>query len=128
MKLKAYHDGTAVFIDRKPMKDLKIEVDCEGSLQVGDKTFLIVNGIATVGRLPAGDYKVKIICKDKVVKVREHIIVTESGTARVDEERLWKIVVEMKNQLDKLEARIKDLEKQVKEHEERISGYSLFGE
>ena len=126
MKLELFKDGTAIFSERKPMHNLKIEVDCEGGIYVGDKRFPIVNGVAAIGMLPSGEYKLKITSA-KQYHVFESIVVYDTGMATVNTAPLCNIVAPLKSTVEKLVEDVKRLEKQLKEHEERISGVSLFG-
>ncbi len=127
MKLKQFKDGTAMFADRTPMSDLTIEVSGNGYLHIGDKTYPIKDGVAHVGELPQGDYAVSVVHKNKIYRAYEHIVVTDTGVAVVDDSHLWEITLDLKERVDVLTASVRHLEKTLEKHEERISGVSLFG-
>lgn len=128
MKLKLFKDGTAMFVDRTPMHDVIIEVNGSGYLHVGDRVYPIKDGAAYVGELPQGEYDISVVGKSKIHHARERLIETEAGMACVDDSHLWELVLDSKNRIDELTEILKTLRKQVNEHEEQISGFSLFGE
>lgn len=115
-----------MFSDRTPAIDVTIEVNGAGYLNIGERTFSIIDGAAHVGQLPQGEYAVSVTGKHKIYRANEKIIVTDAGMARVDDYALWQTVVHLKEQFDSVNARLKKAEKQLEEYEERISGYSLF--
>ena len=127
MRLKLFNDGTAIFSDYKPSSDLKIEAECNGYLHIGDKAYPITDGVASIGNLPAGDYAVKVTCKTNIYRAYEHIVVSDNGMASVDSSHLRDIAIPLKKKVDKLKDEVAELKKQIKEHERKISGYSLFG-
>lgn len=126
MKLKVYHDGTAMFTEKTPMHDVVIEVNGSGFLHIGDRTYPIIDGKAFVGELPQGDYPISIISNDKVYRAKEHLLVNNTGMASVDDSHLWEIVLALKEICVDLAKRLEIAEEIIQYHEERISGYSLF--
>ena len=127
MRLTLFKDGTAIFSDRKPMHNLKIEVKCNnGELRVGSKSFPIVDGVATVGTLPAGEYKYQVVNGTRHYLGCERIMVSEMGMAHINTDTLCDTVAPLKESVEKLLERVNTIEDQIKIHEERISGYSLF--
>ena len=127
MKLELFNDGTAIFSDCKPSSNLKIEAECNGYLHIGDKAYPIKDGIASVSTLPQGDYRVKVTTKANIYRAYEHIVVSDNGMASVDSSHLRNMVIPLKKGVDKLKDDVAELKKQIKEHERKISGYSLFG-
>lgn len=127
MKLELFDDGTAIFSDCKPSSNLKIETECNGYLHIGNKAYPIKDGIASVGTLPQGDYRVKVTSKANIYRAYEHIVVSDNGMASVDSSHLRDTVIPLKKRVDKLKDDVAELKKQIKEHERKISGYSLFG-
>ena len=127
MKLELFNDGTAIFSDCKPSSNLKIGVECNGYLHIGDKVYPIKDGIALVGVLPQGDYSVKVTSKANIYRAYEHIVVSDNGRASVDSSHLRDRGIPLKKRVDKLKDDVAELKKQIQEHERKISGYSLFG-
>ncbi len=128
MRLELFNDGTAMFTDKTAADgDFKIEVNGEGYLHVGSKVHPIKDGVATVKKLPEGDYSVSVAGNKKVYHAYEHIHEDGTGHATVDDSHLWEIVLDLKEDVQNLLDKVTALEKKTKEHEERISGYALFG-
>lgn len=126
MRLELFKDGSAMFAEKTPMHDVVIEVNGSGYLHIGDRTYPIKDGKAYVGELPQGDYPISVVSKNKVYHASEHIVETDAGMAFVDDSTLWEIILHLKEKVEKLSIRLTEAEKNIENHEERISGYSLF--
>ena len=126
MRLELFNDGTAMFTEKTPMHDVVIEVNGSGFLNIGDRTYPIIDGKAFVGELPQGDYPISIISNDKVYRAKEHLLENNTGMASVDDSHLWEIVLDLKEMCENLTKRLEKAEKIIQHHEERISGYTLF--
>ncbi len=127
MKLELFNNGTAMFAERTPTQDLKIEVNSEGYLHVGDKIYPIKKGVATVGKLSYGDYSISVVGKNKLYLAIEHLIVSDTGMAYIDNSHLWEYVLELEVRFQLLEEAVDKLQQKQKEHERKINGPSLFG-
>lgn len=128
MRLEIFNDGSAMFAERKPTSDLTIEVNSEGYIVIGDKTYPIKDGVATIGKLPEGDYSISVVDKSKTFRACEHLIESPLGIAKVDGSHLWEIVLKLKEDYQQLHDDVAELTEMIKEHERKISGYSLFGD
>lgn len=127
MKLELFNNGAAMFAERTPTQDLKIEVNGEGYLHVGDKVYPIKNGVAAVGKLPPGEYSISVVGKNKLYRAIEHLIISDTGVAYIDNSHLWEYVLELEERFQLLKEAVDKLERKQKEHERKINGPSLFG-
>lgn len=127
MKIKTFNCGIAIFEDVSPAALLKIEVDRDGYLHIGEKVYRIKNGVADVGALSAGEYGVSVTTSDKIYKMFERLVVSYTGAVSVDSANMRHALVKLAEQQDEMYERLQKIEEKTKIHEERISGYSLFG-
>ena len=126
MKILLFNDGSAFFAERAPLANLVIELSCDADVYLNENRYSSQNSVVKIGKLAPGKYSVSVFCKNKRYFSGEDIIVNDNGVVYVDESGLWKSVLTLKAHVESLEARLTKAEKTLEEHEERISGYSLF--
>jgi hypothetical protein len=128
MKIRTFKSGIAIFEDAKSAARLKIEVDRDGYLHIGEKVYRVKNGVADVGALPEGDYGVSVTASDKIYRAFERLIVSDTGAVSVDSTDLHQAVIKLAERQDDIYERLTIVENKTKTHERKINGPSLFGE
>ena len=126
MKILLFNDGSAFFSERAPLANLVIELSCDADVYLGENKYSSQNGVAKIGDLAPGKYNVSVVCKGKRYSSGEDIIINDLGVAYVDDSGLWESVLRLKAHVESLTYRLSNAEKNIENHEERISGYSLF--
>lgn len=127
MKIRTFKSGIAIFEDVRPTAKLKIEVDRDGYLHIGEKVYRIKNGVADVGALSAGEYGVSVTTSDKIYRMFERLVVNDTGMVSVDYKNLHHAVIMFAKKQDEINERLEKVEKKINEHEIRINGPRLFG-
>ena len=129
MKIKLYkHSGIAFATsDSIEQSDTGFKLTITGApasfVEINDQTYVLRNGCATIARLERGNYQLSVHGDRDYGSIRFNV---ENNTIRVLSN--MKNIEAFLDSYDKLKEEYLKTNKKIKEIEERISGYSLFGD